>query len=116
MNVEEKGFGEPVLRLGERLRYVHLWEPDRGTPGTGNVRWDELFAALSQTGFDGRLVLGSFVHPDPEMTRLAALWRDVAEDPQEEPLREGPRFLLAKAKDHTPRPSTASPETTVGHG
>lgn len=99
MNIEEKGFREPVLRLGERVRYVHLSESDRGTPGTGNVGWDELFAALSETGFDGRLVLESFVHPNPEMTRLAALWRDVAEDP-EEPLHEGLRFLRAKAKEH----------------
>ncbi|PLS85761.1 MAG: hypothetical protein CYG60_10870 [Actinobacteria bacterium] len=99
MNIEEKGFRDPVLRLGDRLRYVHLSESDRGTPGSGNIRWDELFAALSETGFDGRLVLESFVHPDPEMTRLAALWRDVAEDP-EEPLREGLPFLRAKAKEH----------------
>ena len=99
MNIEEKGFRDPILRLGDRLRYVHLSESDRGTPGTGNVRWDELFAAFSETGFDGRLVLESFVHPDPEMTRLAALWRDVAEDP-EEPLREGLRFLRNKAKEH----------------
>ena len=99
MNIEEKGFRDPVLDLGERLRYVHLSESDRGTPGTGNVRWDELFAALVEIGFDGRLVLESFVHPDPEMTRLAALWRDVAADP-EEPLREGLRFLGSKANDH----------------
>ena len=99
MNIEEKGFRDPVLGLGDRLRYVHLSESDRGTPGTGNVHWDELFAALAETGFDGRLVLESFVHPDPEMTRLAALWRDVSEDP-EEPLREGLRFVRSKAKDH----------------
>ena len=99
MNVEEKGFWEPVVLLGERLRYVHLSESDRGTPGTGNVRWDELFGALAEIGFDGRLVLESFVHPDPEMTRLAALWRDVADDP-EEPLREGLPFLRAKAEEH----------------
>ena len=99
MNIEEKGFRDPVLRLGERLRYVHLSESDRGTPGTGNVRWDELFAALSEAGFEGRLVLESFVHLDPDMTRLAALWRDVAEDPTE-PLREGLSFLRSKVEEH----------------
>jgi len=97
MNVEEKGFREPVLRLGERLRYVHLSESDRGTPGTGNVRWDDLFDALAEIRFDGRLVLESFVHPDPDMTSLAALWRDVSRDP-EEPLREGLPFLREKAE------------------
>jgi D-psicose/D-tagatose/L-ribulose 3-epimerase len=99
MNVEEKGFRDPVLRLAERLRYVHLSESDRGTPGTGNVRWDELFGALAEIRFDGRLVLESFVHPDPDMTRLAALWRDVSHDP-EEPLREGLPFLRKKAEEY----------------
>jgi len=97
--VEEKGFRDPVLRLAERLRYVHLSESDRGTPGTGNVRWDELFGALAEIRFDGRLVLESFVHPDPDMTRLAALWRDVSHDP-EEPLREGLPFLRKKAEEY----------------
>jgi D-psicose/D-tagatose/L-ribulose 3-epimerase len=97
-NVEEKGFREPVLHLGERPRYVHLSEPGRGTPGTGNLRCDELFEALAKIRVDGRLVLESFVHPDPELTRLAALWRDVADDPGE-PLREGLPFLRAKAEE-----------------
>ena len=99
MNIEEKGFEEPILLLGDRLRYVHLSESDRGTPGTGNVDWDRLFAALARVGFVERLVLESFVHPSSEMTRLAALWRDVAEDP-EEPLREGLPFLRAKAEEY----------------
>ena len=99
MNVEEKGLRDPVLCLGERLRYVHLSESDRGTPGTGNVSWDELFAAVAEIGFDGRLVLESFVYPDRDMTRLAALWRDVAPDP-EEPLGEGLPFLRAGAEEH----------------
>lgn len=77
---EQKSFYEPVLRLGERLRYVHLFESDRGTPGIGNVRRDELFAALPRNESDGRLVLESFVHPDPEMTLKnnlsAGIYRD----------------------------------------
>jgi len=100
MYVEEKGFRDPVLRLGERLRYVHLSESDRGIPGTGNVRWDDLFGALAEIRFDGRLVLELFVHTD--MTRLAALLRDASHDP-EEPLREGLPFLREVADEHGPK-------------
>ena len=63
MNVEEKGFWEPVVRLGERLRYVPLSESDRGTSGKGYVRWDELFAALAAIRFGGRSVMESSGHP-----------------------------------------------------
>ena len=98
MNVEEKGFRDPVLCVGERLRYVvHLNESDRGTHGAGNVRRDGLFGAVAEIGFDGRLVPEAFVHPNPVMTPLIALWRGVAEDP-EEPLREGPPFCTPKRR------------------
>jgi D-psicose/D-tagatose/L-ribulose 3-epimerase len=39
MNIEEKGFYEPILSLGPRLRYIHLSESDRGTPGTARSSW-----------------------------------------------------------------------------
>jgi len=100
MNVEEKGFRDPVLRLGERPRYVHLSESDRGTPGTGDVRWNDLFGALAEIRFDGRLVLESFVHAD--MTRLASLLRDASHD-HEEPLPEGLPFLREVADEHGPK-------------
>jgi hypothetical protein len=41
----------------------------------------------------------SFVYPDPDMTRNAALWRDVAQDPDES-LRECLPFLRARAQEH----------------
>jgi len=31
MNIEEKGFYEPIVSLGSRLGYIHLSESDRGT-------------------------------------------------------------------------------------
>ncbi|CAN5859400.1 sugar phosphate isomerase/epimerase [soil metagenome] len=43
MNIEEKGFYKPIVGLGDKLKYIHLSESDRGTPGTGNVHWNEVF-------------------------------------------------------------------------
>ncbi len=51
MNIEEKGFRAPIERAGSRLGYIHLSESDRGTPGTGNVRWEEVFAGLAAVGY-----------------------------------------------------------------
>src|SRR5918995_1073509 len=51
MNIEEKGFHEPIVSLGSRLGYIHLSESDRGTPGTANVHWDEVFRGLKDIDY-----------------------------------------------------------------
>ena len=38
MNIEEKGFYEPIVATGSRMQYIHLSESDRGTPGGHRVR------------------------------------------------------------------------------
>ena len=91
-----------MLRLERGHVTSNAASPTAATLGTGNVGWDGLFGALAEVGFDGRFVLDPFVRPDPEVTRLAALWRDVADDPGE-PLREGMPFRRAKAEEHGPR-------------
>jgi D-psicose/D-tagatose/L-ribulose 3-epimerase len=78
MNIEEKGFKEPILKAGKRLRYIHLSESDRGTPGTGNVRWPDVFTALGEIDYQGDLVLESFVAVNPDIARATCIWRQVA--------------------------------------
>ena len=88
-----------MVRLGERLRYVHLSGSDRGTSGTGNVRRDELFGALSEIGFVGRPVMESFGHPDPERTARqpsGATWPTTSRNS----CAGGLPFLRAEAEEH----------------
>ncbi|MDW8092002.1 MAG: sugar phosphate isomerase/epimerase family protein [Meiothermus sp.] len=99
MNIEEKGFRDPIVRAGRHLGYIHLSESDRGTPGTGNVHWDEVFAGLSEIGFGGDLVMESFVTLNPEIARATCMWRKVVEDPQAM-VREGLAFLRRKAHQY----------------
>jgi D-psicose/D-tagatose/L-ribulose 3-epimerase len=99
MNIEEKGFYEPIVSLGERMQYIHLSESDRGTPGTGNVHWDEVFGGLAQIGYDGRLVMESFAAVNEDIIGATALWRDVVGDPQAL-IRDGLSFLRDKAAEH----------------
>lgn len=99
MNIEEKGFYEPIVSLGDLLRYVHLSESDRGIPGTGNVHWDEVFRGLGEIGYDGRLVMESFAAINEDLMGATALWRDVVGDP-DLLIREGLTFLRGKATEH----------------
>ena len=98
-NIEEKGFAEPIRQAGSLVQYVHLSESDRGTPGTGNVHWDEVFEGLRDIGFSGHLVMESFVAPHPDIARATCMWRNVA--PSSDILiRDGLSFLRSKGKEY----------------
>ena len=99
MNIEEKGFYEPIVATGPRMHYIHLSESDRGTPGTGNVHWDEVFRGLKAIDFDGYLVMESFAAINEDLAGATALWRDVVGDPQTL-IRDGLSFLRGKAAKH----------------
>src|ERR687890_867096 len=99
MNIEEKGFYDPIVATGPRMRYIHLSESDRGTPGTGNVHWDDVFRGLKAMEYDGRLVMESFAAINEDLAGATALWRDVVGDP-ETLIRDGLSFLRGKAAEH----------------
>ena len=99
MNIEEKGFYEPIVSLGPRLRYIHLSESDRGTPGTGNVHWDEVFRGLEDASYEGALVMESFAAVNEAIIGATALWRDVVGDP-DALVTDGLAFLRTKAAEH----------------
>ncbi|MGB3680899.1 MAG: sugar phosphate isomerase/epimerase [Rubrobacteraceae bacterium] len=100
MNIEEKGFYEPITALGSRLEYIHLSESDRGTPGTGNVHWDEVFRGVAEIDYDGRLVMESFAAINEDIAGATAIWRDVVGDP-EALIRDGLAFLRGKAAEYS---------------
>lgn len=99
MNIEEKGFAHGIRVAGKHLRYIHLSESDRGVPGTGTVDWDATFKALAETGFDGDMVIESFVTLPPEIARALSVWRPVA-DSAEQVLQDGVPFLRDLARRH----------------
>ncbi|MCS0462538.1 MULTISPECIES: sugar phosphate isomerase/epimerase family protein [Rhizobium] len=99
MNIEEKGSANGILAARDHLKYMHLSESDRGTPGAGNVPWDSIFAALSAIGFKGALTLESFVSMPPEMAGDISTWRPVARD-EEEVMGNGLSFLRGKAAQY----------------
>jgi D-psicose/D-tagatose/L-ribulose 3-epimerase len=99
MNIEEKGFYDPIVATGPRMQYIHLSESDRGTPGTGNVHWDEVFRGLKAIEYDGYLVMESFAAINEDLAGATALWRDVVGDP-ETLIRDGLSFLRGKAAEY----------------
>ncbi len=99
MNIEEKGAANGILDGREHLRYIHLSESDRGTPGAGTCDWDEIFAVLAAIGFDGGLAMESFINMPPEIAHGLSVWRPVASG-EAEVMGNGLPFLRNKARQY----------------
>ena len=78
MNIEEKHSGEAIRSAGEKVFHFQVSENDRGTPGTGNVAWPEIWQALDDIGYAGTIVIESFLPTVKEIARAVSLWRPVA--------------------------------------
>jgi len=92
MNIEEKSLGRAIRETGSRLAHFHACENDRGAPGSGNVTWNEVAAALKEIGYDGPVVIESFTDKVKSIARAAAIWR--AFEPSQDALAEnGLHFL-----------------------
>lgn len=80
MNIEENNFYDPVVLAGKKLKHIHMTESHRGMLGEGTVNWDQLFAALKETDFDGNLVLENFSSSVPGMQQMVSLWQQSPHD------------------------------------
>jgi D-psicose/D-tagatose/L-ribulose 3-epimerase len=99
MNIEEKGVANGILDSREHLKYIHLSESDRGTPGEGTCDWDEIFGALAAINFKGGMAMESFINMLPELAYGLSVWRPVAEN-HEAVMSKGLPFLRNKAAQY----------------
>lgn len=99
MNIEEGSIGDAIRSVGGYLKNFHTGENNRVVPGKGHLDWDEIFGALHDIDYQGRIVSEQFVQMGGEVGRDIKVWRDLVEDPSEELLDEEARFLLNFEKD-----------------
>lgn len=69
-----------IAEAGPWIRHVQLSENHRGVPGTGQVDFSAVCAALKVQNFDGWLVIEAFSRIDPELGDMLRIWRDLASD------------------------------------
>ncbi|SMC44460.1 D-psicose/D-tagatose/L-ribulose 3-epimerase [Primorskyibacter flagellatus] len=99
MNIEEKGIAQGIIDARDHLRYIHLSESDRGTPGAGTIAWDEIYSALRAIGFKGGLAMESFINMPPALANGLSVWRPVASG-ETEVMENGLPFLRNKARQY----------------
>ena len=104
MHLEEKDSGAAIREAGQRLFHFHACENDRGVPGSGQVRWQGVAAALKEVGYDGAVVIESFTPQVASIARAVCIWREIAPS-QDAIAQDGLAFLRAlldgEARDET---------------
>ena len=90
-NIEEKSQSKAINTIAPYLKHVHISENDRGTPGSGQVNWTEVFQALKEINYDGWLTIEAFSRLDPEFANAINVWRDFS--PAQEIYEKGLQFI-----------------------
>lgn len=94
-NIEEKNSATTIESFADSFVHVHISESDRGTPGTGQVHWDEVFRALKKVKYDDWLVIEAFGRALPDLAAATRVWRDLFPS-AEEVYTKGLRFMKEK--------------------
>jgi D-psicose/D-tagatose/L-ribulose 3-epimerase len=94
-NIEEKSHAQGIATLGKDMFHFHVSECDRGTPGTGQVHWDEAFQAARQAKYDGWRVFEAFGRALPALAAATKVWRDLFPN-AEEVYTKGLKFIKEK--------------------
>jgi len=97
MNIEEPDIENAILLAGDKLIHMQVSENYRGTPGTGQTRWDAYKRGLEAIGYEGVVSIESFTPEVKELAGAVCIWKPLVPD-QDEFAREGLRFLKEWAK------------------
>lgn len=100
MNIEENNIGDAIRLVGpDKLKSFHTGENNRTAPGRGHLDWDEIFGALSEIGYKGRIVSEPFVMQGGEVGRDIHVFRDLIDNPCEKVLDAEAAYLLNFERD-----------------
>ncbi len=92
MNIEEPSIEEAILEAGDKLIHVQVSENYRGTPGTGQARWEDYYSGLKKINYQGAISIESFTPDIQELAGAVCIWRPLVES-QDGFASEGLEFL-----------------------
>lgn len=81
-HIEEQDVAAAIRQSAQTLGHVQLSENHRGTPGTGQVRFDRVLQALDAIDYRGWLVVEAFSRQDPAFGSALRIWRELDAGPE----------------------------------
>jgi D-psicose/D-tagatose/L-ribulose 3-epimerase len=92
MNIEERDVEAAIIKAGDQLLHMQVSENYRGTPGTGQTRWDAYRRGLEAINYQGVVSIESFTTENQELAGAVCFWRPMAES-QDGFATDGLKFL-----------------------
>ena len=92
MNIEERDAEAAIKLAGDKLIHFQVSENYRGTPGTGQTRWDAYKRGLEAINYKGAVSIESFTPQVKELAGAVCIWKPLAES-QDGFAKEGLEFL-----------------------
>lgn len=92
MNIEEPDIERAIRLAGDKLIHVQVSENYRGTPGTGQTRWDAYKRGLEAINYTGAVSIESFTPAIKELAGAVCIWRPLVPS-QDGFAKEGLQFL-----------------------
>lgn len=97
MNIEEPDAEKAIIQAGDQLIHFQVSENYRGTPGTGQTRWEAYRRGLESVNYKGVVSIESFTPQNKELAAAVCIWKPLAAS-QDEFASGGLAFLKNWAK------------------
>ena len=81
MNIEEHNPYEAIRKCGKKLGYFHVADNTRRYPGSGQLDFKRILAALYEIDYDGYIAVECIPDPDRETTARKAIEHLIACEP-----------------------------------
>ena len=82
MHIEEADPVQAIRLAGNRLGYFHVGESNRGYLGAGTIKFEPIFDALVETGYDDFITFELFSSEvvDKDLSITCGIWRNTWTD------------------------------------
>ena len=83
MNIEEPDVEQAIVSVADKLIHFQVSENYRGTPGTGQTRWDAYRSGLEKANYNGAVSIESFTPMNKELAAAVCIWKPLAKSQDE---------------------------------
>ena len=73
MQLEENSMADAIRQAGDKLGYFHIADSQRWYPGSGEMKYEPVFDALSEIGYKGYVTVECFPKGDNDLTAKKAI-------------------------------------------
>lgn len=73
MNIEDRTIGGELAKYIDYIVYIHIADSNRLAPGQGHSDFQDIFAKLKQSGYDGWVSVEILPKPDPDTAARQAV-------------------------------------------